>query len=140
MTADNVAITEREHHGNAGEPDSAPARRTIMKRTLAAAVTAAVISVAAAACGSPAPSPAAPSIPAAEQSAITAMAAHCTQSAAQLAAMIAATHGLEVKAGVTDESAAALAGHLATVVAAYGSRKVSCVSPFAAYVTMREGG
>jgi hypothetical protein len=110
-----------------------------MRRPVSAAALAAAAAVALAGCGSSASSFAAPAMPAAEQQAITAMTAHCTQDAAQLAAMVTATHSLEVKAGITDESATALAGHLATVAAAYGAKKVSCVDPFAAYLTEREG-
>lgn len=111
-----------------------------MNRTLASVASAAVLSLAATACGSSAATSAAPAIPAAEQQAITAMTAHCTQNAAELAAMVTETHQLEVKAGVTGESVTALAQHLSTVVAAYGSKKVSCVDPFASYLTLREGG
>jgi hypothetical protein len=103
----------------------------------AAALAAAAIPLAA--CGSSPSAPTAPALPAAEQAAIAAMARHCTQDAAQLASMVAETHTLEVKNGVTGESVTALAGHLATVVAAYGSKKVSCADPFAAYLTEREG-
>jgi len=110
-------------------------------KTLIPALSIAAASLALAACGSSAAAaPATPAIPAAEQQAITAMTAHCTQDAAQLASMVTATHQLEVKAGVTGESVTALAQHLATVVAAYGSKKVSCVDPFASYLTLREGG
>lgn len=111
-----------------------------MRKPIAAVLAAASTILLAAACGSSAASASAPSaLPAAAQSAITAMTAHCTQDAAQLAAMVTETHQLEVRDGVTDESVTALAGHLATVVAAYKSR-VSCVSPFADYLTLREGG
>lgn len=66
------------------------------------------------------------------------MTAYCTQDATQLASMVSATHGLEVKAGITDETEAQLAGHLLTVVKA-NKAPVSCVQEFAAYVTLREG-
>lgn len=109
-------------------------------RTPAAALIASASIIAVSACGSSASPSAAAALPAAEQQAITSMTAHCTQDAAQLASMVAATSQLEVKAGITGESVTALAQHLATVVAAYGSKKVSCVDPFASYLTLREGG
>lgn len=101
---------------------------------LAAAITAAGCTVHAS------EAPAAPAIPAAEQSAITAIAAHCTGTRAQLAAEISATRQIEVKGGVKDESVTQLAGHLATIVSAYGSKRVNCVDAFAAYATERTGG
>ena len=101
----------------------------------AAALCAGILTTAA--CGSSTPAPAAP--PSAYQKAITSMTAHCTQDAAQLQAMVASVRSIEVKAGVTDESLTAVAGHLATVVSGYKS-PVSCTDPFAAYATMRTGG
>jgi hypothetical protein len=68
------------------------------------------------------------------------MTAYCTQDAAQLAAMVGATHGLEVKAGITDESATEFAQNLLTLVKANGTTPVSCVQEFAAYLTLREFG
>lgn len=109
-----------------------------MRRLPLAVLAPAAIAVAACSSGAPAPA-ASPSLPAAEQAAITSMTAYCTQDAGQLAAMLSATHGLEVKAGIKDETEAQLAGHLLKVVQANKSR-VSCVQEFAAYVTMREGG
>jgi len=104
-----------------------------------AALAAASIAVLAA-CGNSAPAQSAssPAVPAAEQAAVTTMTAHCTENAPQLEEMLDATHGLEVKAGITDETVPQLAAHLATVVSAYKA-PVSCVQAFAAYVTMREG-
>ena len=96
-----------------------------------------VAALALAGCGSAAGSPA-PSLPAAEQAAITAMAPYCTQGPAQLASMVSATHQLEVKAGIKDETETQLAQHLVTVVKANAS-PISCVDEFAAYLTLREG-
>jgi len=70
---------------------------------------------------------------------ITAMTAHCTQNPAQLSAMVAKVHQLEVSNGIHDETMTQLAGHLLTAVSAYKSR-VSCADPFGAYLTLREGG
>lgn len=67
------------------------------------------------------------------------MTAYCTQNAAQLNAMVAEVHHLEVTNGVHDENMTQLAGHLLTVVSAYKSR-VNCADPFGAYVTLRTGG
>jgi hypothetical protein len=82
---------------------------------------------------SAAPSPA---LVAGYTQAITTMTQYCTQDAVQLENMLAATHNIEVKAGVTDESLTQLAGNLASVVAA-NSRPVSCGQEFAAYATLR---
>jgi len=109
-----------------------------MRNPIPAAALAAGI-LAATACGSSSPAPAPASPPSAYQKAITSMTAHCTQDAAQLQAMVASVRGIEAKAGVTDENLTAIAGHLATVVAAYKT-PVSCTDPFAAYATMRTGG
>jgi len=103
----------------------------------AIALPAAALAVAACSSGYPAAAPS-PSLPAAEQAAITAMAPYCTQGPAQLASMVSATHGLEVKAGIKDETEAQLAGHLLAVVKA-NKAPVSCVDEFAAYLTLREG-
>jgi hypothetical protein len=108
-----------------------------MRNPVPAALCAGLLT-AATACGSPAPAPAVPPPPA-YQKAITSMTAHCTQDASQLQAMVASVRSIEVKAGITDESLTALAGHLATIVAAYKT-PVSCTDPFAAYATMRTGG
>ena len=111
-----------------------------MRNTVPAAALCAGLIAAAAACGSsPAAPAAAPPPSTAYQKAITSMTAHCTQDAAQLGAMVASVRSIEVKAGVTDESLTAVAGHLATVVSGYKS-PVSCTDPFAAYATMRTGG
>jgi hypothetical protein len=67
------------------------------------------------------------------------MTAHCEESAPQIGRMVAETHKLEVQAGVKGESMTALARHLETAVSAYGSKKVNCSGPFAAYLTLREG-
>jgi hypothetical protein len=67
------------------------------------------------------------------------MAPYCTQDATQLAAMVDATRGIEIKNGIKDESDTQLAEHLVTVVKANGSHRMSCVDEFAAYVTLREG-
>src|SRR5262249_36386599 len=66
---------------------------------------------------------------------IKAMTPYCTQDAAQLSAMITKIHQLEAAVGLDDETITQLAGHLLAVVSAYKSR-VSCVDPFAAYLTM----
>ncbi len=66
------------------------------------------------------------------------MAPYCTQDASQLAAMVDATHGIEVKAGIKDESETQLAQNLLKVVEANKS-PMSCIDEFGAYVTMREG-
>jgi hypothetical protein len=66
------------------------------------------------------------------------MTQYCTQNSAQLEAMVAKVHQLEVQRGATGETITQLAGHLLTVVTAYKSR-VSCVDPFAAYLTLRTG-
>jgi len=71
--------------------------------------------------------------------AITTMTRYCTQDAAQLESMLTATHNVEVRAGVTDESLTQLAGNLASVVAANG-RPVSCVPEFAAYASLQTAG
>lgn len=111
-----------------------------MRKQILAAAGLATSALLLAACGSsPAPSAAA-APPAAYARAISALTAHCTQDAAQLDAMVRATRSIEVKAGVTDESLTSLARHLATVTAAYGKHRVSCVDPFAAYATMRTSG
>ena len=110
-----------------------------MRRHTAASLVLAAATLALAACSSASPGAAAsPPVPAAEQAAITAMTSYCTQDAAQLASMVSATHGLEVKAGIKDETEAQLAGHLLTAVKANKTR-ISCVDEFAAYVTLREG-
>lgn len=115
-----------------------------MRNPIPAALAAAAVLASAAACSSsPAPAAAAataPVMPAAYARAIASMARHCTQDAARLRSMVGAVHGIEVRDGVTDESLTALAGHLATVVAAYGKHRVSCISPFSAYATMRTSG
>ncbi len=67
------------------------------------------------------------------------MTTYCTQDPAQLSAMVAKVHQLEASNGIHDETMTHLAGHLLTVVSAYKSR-VSCVDPFGAYLTLREGG
>lgn len=111
-----------------------------MTRHIPAAIALAAVAVTLSACGSGSPAAAlSPSLPAAEQAAITAMAPYCTQDAGQLASMVSATHGLEVKAGIKDETETQLAQHLLTVVKANAS-PVSCVDEFASYVTLREGG
>jgi hypothetical protein len=108
-----------------------------MRTITFAAASAAAVAVAA--CGTASPAPASSPAPAAYTRAITAMTVHCTQDAAQLGNMVTAVRDEEVKNGVTGETLTQLAGNLETVVAAYKTR-VSCVQPFAAYLTMREGG
>lgn len=109
-----------------------------MRRLPLAVTVPALIALAACSPGASAPV-APPSLPAAEQAAVTGMTAYCTQDAGQLASMVSAMHGLEVKAGIKDETEPQLAGHLLTVVKANKTR-TSCVQEFAAYVTLREGG
>lgn len=109
-----------------------------MRNPIPAAALAAGLLTATAACGST-PAASAPPPSTAYQKAITSMTAHCTQDASQLQAMVASVRGIEVKAGITDETLTAIAGHLATVVSGYKT-PVSCTDPFAAYATMRTGG
>lgn len=101
------------------------------------ALPAAALALAACSSGSSAGSPS-PALPAAEQAAITSMTAYCTQDAGQLASMVSTTHGLEVKAGIKDETETQLAQHLLAVVKANAS-PISCVDEFASYLTLREG-
>jgi hypothetical protein len=70
---------------------------------------------------------------------ITDMTAYCTQDPAQLSAMVAKVHQLEVSNGIHGETMTQLAGHLLTAVSAYTSR-VDCADPFGAYLTLREEG
>ena len=101
-----------------------------------------VIAAAAAVAGcasSASTTPTATSAPAsAYQRDITAMTRYCTQNPAQLDAMVAKVHQLEIQDGIDDETTTQLAGHLLTAVSAYQSR-VSCVDTFAAYLTLRQG-
>lgn len=109
-------------------------------RHLAAALAAVPVTAVLAACGSAAPAPAPSSaMPAAYTQAVTAMTAHCKQDAAQIGNMVAETHTLEVKAGITDESVTQLAVNLSKAVSGYRT-PVDCADPFGAYVTLREGG
>jgi hemoglobin-like flavoprotein len=106
------------------------------------ALVAAPVVILAAACSASAPAqqaPAASPVTSAYQRDITAMTAHCAQDPAQLSAMVAKVHQLEVSTGIHDETMTQLAGHLLTAVSAYKSR-VSCAEPFGAYLTLREEG
>ncbi len=76
--------------------------------------------------------------PSAYQQDITALTRYCTQDPAQLDAMVAKVHQLEIQDGIDDETMTQLAGHLLTAVSVYESR-VSCIDTFAAYLTLRQG-
>lgn len=125
------------HRGDNRVHRFASGRVVIVMKLIPIAISAAAVAVLAG-CGSSATS-SAPALPAAEQSAIASMSGHCTESPAALAAEIRATHGIEVKGGVTNESTVQLSENLAKVVRA-NKTPTSCAQDFGAYVTMRTGG
>ncbi len=79
-------------------------------------------------------------MPAAYTQAISKMTSYCTGTPAQIAAMVGATHDIEVKGGVTDESLTELAVNLEKVVSANSTPSSQCAQEFGAYATMRTGG
>lgn len=72
------------------------------------------------------------------QAAFNRVAPKCTQTAAQLPAMVEATHKILTDGGVTDETGLTVLQHLGDSIPA-GSGPQDCVQLLAAYATLRTG-